>query len=190
VKNVTAASVSSGASSALIAPEVDSASSIFCGLKAGMLAESSEVESDRLPATRTKWRTRTISRLLAPRLVWVTGITRRRLLGSTTGGSRSALRVMAAATRSPAAATAPRRASTRSGTVAKLVSPSSAAKTAPPMRAAPHSPVRIVPENHCTEMRRRSIRPLCSPSTESGGSLPRSICSASTVPRYAPRRLP
>ena len=31
----------------------------------------------------------------------------------------------------------------------KLVSPSSEAKTAPPIRAAPHKPVRIVPQNHC-----------------------------------------
>ena len=51
-----------------------------------MLAESSDTESDRLPATRTKLRTRTISRLLGPRLVWVCGMMRRMLLGSTTGG--------------------------------------------------------------------------------------------------------
>ena len=77
---------------------------------------------------------------------------------------------------------APRSAvSTRSGTAAKLVSPSSDAKTAPPMRAAPQKPVRIVPENHCTETRRRSTRPVVSPSTESGGSLPRSMAIGSCL---------
>ena len=85
---------------------------------------------------------------------------------------------------------APRNAvSTRSGAVAKLVSPSSDAKTAPPIRAAPQSPVRIVPLNHCTESRRRSTRPPLPPSTESGGSLPRLIGSASNL-RLAPRGLP
>src|SRR5262249_1473307 len=72
--------------------------------------------------------------------------------------------------------TAPRRAaSTRSGTVAKLVSPSSAAKTAPLMRAAPQRPVRTVPLNHCTETRRRSTKPPVSPSTDNGGTYPRSL---------------
>ena len=66
---------------------------------------------------------------------------------------------------------APRSApSTRSGTLAKVISPSSDAKTAPPMRAAPHRPVRMVPLNHCTETRRRSITAASEPSTESGGS--------------------
>ena len=59
--------------------------------------------------------------------------------------------------------------STRSGMVAKLVSPSSAANTAPLMRAAPHRPVRIVPLNHWTETRRRSTRLPDWPSTDSGG---------------------
>ncbi len=43
------------------------ARSIFCALKGGMLADSSETESDRLPATRMNGRTRTISRLPLPR---------------------------------------------------------------------------------------------------------------------------
>src|ERR1043166_7062774 len=90
VKNVTAASVSSGALSAMAAPGAASAISIFCGLKGGMLADSSEVESDRLPATRTKLRTRTISRLLGPRLVWLCEMMRRMLLGSAGGGGRAA----------------------------------------------------------------------------------------------------
>ena len=86
---------------------------------------------------------------------------------------------------------APRSAlSTRSGTVAKLVSPSSDAKTAPPIRAAPQTPVRIVPENHWTETRRRSMTPPVPPSTESGGSLPRSIVSESALDRCGPRGLP
>ena len=80
--------------------------------------------------------------------------------------------------------------SSRSGMVAKLVSPSSAVKTAPPMRAAPHTPVKIVPENHCTETRLRSTTPPVPPSTESGGSLPRSIASVSTLDRFGPRGLP
>ena len=44
---------------------------------------------------------------------------------------------------------------------AKWASPSSAVKTAPPIRAAPHRPVRIVPENHCAETRRRSTSRRC-----------------------------
>jgi len=71
---------------------------------------------------------------------------------------------------------APRNAlSTRSGTLAKVISPSSDAKTAPPIRAAPHRPVRMVPLNHCTETLRRSITAASEPSTDSGGSWPRSI---------------
>ena len=72
------------------------------------------------------------------------------------------------------------------GSEAKLVSPSSDVKTAPPIRAAPHNAVRIVPANHCTETRRRSTKPLVPPSTDSGGSLPSSMRSA-CLDRYAPR---
>src|SRR6202043_3480311 len=68
----------------------------------------------------------------------------------------------------------------------KLVSPSSEAKTAPPIRAAPHKPVRIVPQNHWTERRRQPIRQHWPPSKESGGTLPRLIASASNL-RFAPR---
>ena len=60
-----------------------------------MLADSSEVDSARLPATRTNARTRTTSRL-PTRLVWVSRMTRRWVLDSLTGGSRSALRAVAA----------------------------------------------------------------------------------------------
>ena len=103
-------------------------------------------------------------------------------LDSPAGGSRSLLRL---ASLSPIAPMAPRSVlSIRSGTVAKLVSPSSDAKTAPPIRAAPQTPVRIVPENHCTETRRRSMTPPVPPSTESGGSLPRST-AASALDRCA-----
>ena len=130
--------------------------SIFCALKAGMFADSSETVSDRLPATRMKGRTRTISRLPLARVVVETRITSRAAFASPGGGSRSALRVMLATRSAMLVAVARSVASTRSGTVAKLVSPSSAAKTAPPIRAAPQSPVRMVPLNHCTEMRRRS----------------------------------
>ena len=113
-------------------------------------------------------------------------------LGSLIAGSRSALRKVLS--RSPRPEIAPRSAiSTRSGAVAKLVSPSSDAKTAPPINAAPHSPVKIVPLNHCTESRRRSIRPPLPPSTSNGGSLPSSMASASNLRRWkslAPRSLP
>ena len=51
---------SGGASDAVPLPGADSASS-FCGLNAGMLADASGAASERLPATRTKGRTRTIS---------------------------------------------------------------------------------------------------------------------------------
>src|SRR5262249_3948935 len=118
-----------------------------------------------------------------------TRMTWRAALASPGGGRRSALRVTLA-TRSAMPLTAPRTAaSTRSGTVAKLVSPSSAAKTAPLMRAAPQRPVRTVPLNHWTETRRRSTKPPVSPSTDNGGSLPRSIRSASKFERNAPCRL-
>src|SRR5439155_256027 len=63
VKNETSASGSAPASAPeLLAMPADWAS-IFCALKAGMFADSSETVSDRLPATRMKGRTRTISRL-------------------------------------------------------------------------------------------------------------------------------
>ncbi len=97
---------------------------------------------------------------------------------------RSALRGPAG--RSPPMA--PRSAlSIRSGTPAKWASPSSDVKTAPPIRAAPHRPVRIVPENHWADTRRRSTVTPVPPSTDSGGSLPRSIRSISLLCRFAPR---
>ena len=82
-------------------------------------------------------------------------------------------------------------ASTRSGRAAKFASPSSATKTAPPISAAPHKPVRIVPENHWTETRRRSTRPDVAPSASNGGSLPRSIgsCGCSQTIWIAPSAL-
>ncbi len=139
-----------------------------------MLAESSEVDSARLVATRTKGRTRIISRLPAPRITVETRRTWRATFASPTGGSLSLLRVVVL---SPSALV--RAAWKRSAVVAKWVSPSSEAKTAPPIRAAPHRPVRIVPLNHWTEMRRRSTPTPVSPSTDSGGSLPRSTVDAS-----------
>ena len=155
-----------------------------------MLAESWDTDSDKLPATRMKGRTRTISRLPLPRVVVDTRMTWRAALASPGGGRRSVLRV-ALATRSVMAPMAPCKAlSTRSGTVAKLVSPSRAAKTAPLMSAAPQRPVRMTPLSHWTETRRRSTKPLPSPSTDNGASLPRSICSASKFERSAACRLP
>ena len=79
---------------------------------------------------RTSSRSRTRV-LVGTRTIW------RATLGSLTAASRSVLRTPLK--RSPMPASAPRNAvSTRSGAVAKLVSPSSEAKTAPPIRAAPH----------------------------------------------------
>ena len=166
-KDTSASGSAAGVSSALATPSVRS----FCGLNGGMLAESSETDSARLPETRTKGRMRTSSRsrsrvVMGRRRIW------RAMLGSVMAGRRSVLRMPLK--RPPMPATAPRKAvSTRSGAEAKLVSPSSEAKTAPPMSAAPHSPVRMVPLNHCSESRRRSTRAPEPPSAESGGSLPR-----------------
>src|SRR5271165_3881515 len=117
------------------------------------------------------------------RFVVVTLMTLRLAFDSAGVGSRSALR-MAATMRSPNAPSEPRSAvSSRSGMLAKLASPSRAAKTAPPIRAAPHRPVRIVPLNHCTETRRRSTV-AASPSTDSGASSPSSVVAFhSNAPR-------
>ena len=190
MKNDTSASGSAPAAPSALTGSPSDLARTFCALKAGMLAESSDTESDRLPATRMNGRTRTISRLPLPRVVVDTRMTWRAALASPGGGRRSVLRVTLAM-RSAMPVAAPRSAaSTRSGTVAKLVSPSRAAKTAPLIRAAPQRPVRIVPLNHWTETRRRSTSPLDSPSTDNGGSLPRSMRSASKLERIAPRRLP
>ncbi len=153
-------------------------------MKAGTRADNSVVAIDRLPATRMKGRTRITSRL-PMRVAVETRITWRAEADSLGGGRRSALRMVAWSFEPIAPRSAP---STFSGSIAKVVSPSSDAKTAPPMRAAPQRPVRIVPENHCTEMRRRSITPASLPSTESGGSCPRSMIPASalTPPRDVP----
>ncbi len=177
VKNETSASgsVPAPAPSSAAAMAASDCASIFCALKAGRPAESSDTESERLPATRTNGRTRTISRLLAPRMVVETRMTWRAALYSPGGGRRSALRVAFDRRSATLAAASRISASTRCGTVAKLVSPSSAAKTAPLISAAPQRPVRMVPLNHWIETRRRSIGLVVSPSTDSGGSLPRSI---------------
>ena len=129
---------------------------------------------------RTTSRSRTRV-LLGTRSVW------RATLDSLSAGRRSVL--CATLNRSPTPASAPRNAvSTRSGAAAKLVSPSREAKTAPPISAAPHRPVRIVPLNHCNETRRRSTSVPVPPSTESGGSLPSSMGSVFSL-RFAPRTL-
>jgi hypothetical protein len=57
------------------------------------------------------------------------------------------------------------------------------------MRAAPQQPVRIVPESHWIETRRRVTNACCSPSTESGGSLPSSM-EWDAIDRCDPRNLP
>src|SRR5580704_15931156 len=114
-----------------------------------------------------------------------TRITWRAKDGSSAVGNRSLLRDTPRG--SAPTPSAPRSAtSTRSGSEAKLVSPSSDVKTAPPIKAAPHNAVRMVPANHCTETRRRSTKPLLPPSTDSGGSLPSSTVSL-RFDRYEPR---
>ena len=137
-------------------------------LKGGIFAERSLKVIDRLPETRMNGRTLITSRL--PTLATVETRTRlRAAVASPGGGRRSALCRLT--TPRSLAPNAPRSAlSTRSGTRAKVISPSREAKTAPPIRAAPQSPVRMVPLNHCTETRRRSITAASLPSTESGGS--------------------
>ena len=150
-----------------------------------MLAENSDAVSERLPETRTNERERTSSRSRTRVLIGTRNICRT-IFGSVMAASRSVLRIPLK--RPPMPASAPRKAvSTRSGAEAKLVSPPSEAKTAPPMSAAPHSPVKMAPLNHCSDSRRRSTRPPVPPSAESGGSLPRSS-SASSL-RFAPRNL-
>ncbi len=136
-------------------------------LNGGILALRSLVVIDRLPEIRMNGRTRITSRL-PTRVTVETRTTFRAAVDSPGGGRRSLLCRLAVLSLAP---NAPRSApSTRSGTLAKVISPSSDAKTAPPMRAAPHRPVRMVPLNHCTETRRRSITAASEPSTESGGS--------------------
>ena len=187
VTKETSASGAAAAAGESSSPEIVSARS-FCGLNGGILAERSDTVSERLPETRTYGRTRTTSRSWVLEVVGMRTIWRATPVGSLTAGRRSVLRI--APRRSPMPVNAPRNAvSRRSGASAKLVSPSSEAKTAPPIRAAPHSPVSIVPLNHCTESRRRSTRPPVPPSTRSGGSLPRSMVSVSSL-RVAPRSLP
>ena len=112
-----------------------------------------------------------------------TRITWRAAVASLGGGRRSVLRVVAFSLAPNAPRSAP---SMRSGTEAKVVSPSSAVKTAPPIRAAPHKPVRMVPLNHCTDTRRRSIKVASVPLTDSGGSWPRSIDPGCHAPVVAP----
>src|SRR5207249_11707850 len=134
-------------------------------LKGGILAERSLVVIDRLPEIRMNGRTLITSRL-PTRVTVDTRITLREAVDSPGGGRRSLLCRLAVRSLEP---NAPRNApSTRSGTLAKVISPSSEAKTAPPMRAAPHRPARIGPLNHCTETRRRSITAASEPTTESG----------------------
>src|SRR5581483_11792996 len=152
-------------------------------LNGGILAERSLVVIDRLPEMRMNGRTRITSRL--PTRVAVETRTTLRAAAASLGGGRRSL--LCRLTRRSAEPNAPRNApSTRSGMRAKVISPSSDAKTAPPMRAAPQRPVRIVPLNHCTETRRRSITAASVPSTESGGSWPRSMIPASRP--YPPPR--
>src|SRR6185437_1102956 len=89
---------------------------------------------DKLPEIRTNGRTRITSRL-PTRVTVETRITLRAAVDSPGGGRRSLLCRLAVFSLAP---NAPRSApSTRSGTLAKVISPSSEAKTAPPMRAAP-----------------------------------------------------
>ena len=181
VKATSASGSAAGASSGVALGSASA--SMRCGLNGGSPAVRSVADSARLAPTRTNGRTRTTS-WLPERDVVETRMTWRATLGSSAGGRRSALR---APSLSLAAPSAPRNAtSTRSGSEAKLASPSSEVNTAPPIRAAPHRAVRIVPANHCTETRRRSTKPLLPPSTDSGGSLPSSSISA-TLDRWAPR---
>src|SRR4029453_18659201 len=178
VTNKTSASGSTasalfGSTAATVEP---TSLSMRCALNGGILALRSLVVIDRLPEMRMYGRTRITSRL-PTRLTVDTRTTFRAAVDSPGGGRRSLLCRLALRSFTP---NAPRSApSTRSGTLAKVISPSREAKTAPPMRAAPPRPVRMVPLNHCTETRRRSITAASEPSTESGGSCPRSMIPVS-----------
>ena len=177
-------SASGSAAFAVSAPGcgVSASASIFCGLNGGMPADNSVTAIARFEDTRTNGRTRTTSRL-PERLVIETRMTWRAELVSPAGGRRSALRGP-----DDRSAIAPRNApSARSGMAAKCASPSSDVNTAPPISAAPQRPVRIVPENHWAETRRRSTVMPVPPSTDSGGSLPRSMRSISPLGRNAAR---
>ena len=90
VTNDTSAS-GSGPADSLFAPLVSLSASMRCGLNGGILADSSEVESDRLVSTFTSMRLRTTSRL-PMRVMFEVGITWRATLASPTGGSLSLLR--------------------------------------------------------------------------------------------------
>ncbi len=59
-KATSASGCAAAGASVIVSPPADSAS-MRCGLNGGILAERSDTASDRLPATRTKGRTRTIS---------------------------------------------------------------------------------------------------------------------------------
>ena len=151
-KETSASGSAAGVSSALATPSVRS----FCGLNGGILADSSETRQRKIAGRRA--RRDACARASRSRTRVLVG-TRSDLARDTRLAERGkpVSLVRRRSDRSPTPPSAPRNAvSTRSGAAAKLVSPSREAKTAPPIRAAPHRPVRIVPLNHCTETRRRS----------------------------------
>jgi hypothetical protein len=174
-------SAAGGASSTLATPSVNS----FCGLNGGMLAETSETDSDRLPETRTKDRVRTKSRsrtrvVMGTRTIW------RATLISLSAASRSVLRMpLRWPPRCPASAPRNRHLDSlrRRGEIGFAVERSK--NGAAHQRGAAQSGQDGAAEP-LDDSRRRSIRPPVPPSAESGGSLPRLIVSASNL-RFAPR---
>ena len=144
--------------------------------------------SDRFEATRTNGRTRTISRSPA-RVVVEMRITWRAALVSPEAGSLSVLRVDLRGALGAGEGAAQRRLDPlgQRGEIRFAVERD--IDRAAHQRGAAQ-PVRIVPENHWTETRRRSTKPDGAPSTSNGGSLPRSIGSDAARRRFGSRRLP
>ena len=93
-KETSASGSALAAGSSGFAPSAAPSDSSFCGLNAGIFADNSDTESDRLADTRTNGRTRTTSRL-PTRLVIDRRTTWRAPLDSPAGGSLSALRAPA-----------------------------------------------------------------------------------------------
>ena len=155
------------------------------------MAESSDTESDRLPATRMNGRTRTISRLPLPRVVVDTRMTWRAALASPGGGSRSVLRAEFV---TPFGDAGRHRAQCGfyplghgrkvalaiEGCENGAAHQGRAAKTRQDGAAEPLDRYAVAVDQSLDSRRRPT----------SGGSLPRSMCSASKLERNAPRRLP
>ena len=142
-----------------------------CGLNGGILAERSG-----RPATgcRRRGRTAAPARPRGCRRAMVeTRITWRVKDGSSAGGSRSLLRDTPS--RSPATPSAPRSAPSKRPAARRNWSRRRASENGAAHQSSAAQRGQDGADQPVTETRRRSMKPLSSPSTDSGGSLPRSI---------------